>query len=339
MGKRHKRERRRLKALEKSTGQNHETADPILRLVRSEDENLQGEPVTPGCSSEAVSGVQEPEGSGGVDREAASADTLAPASEDGGDELPELITRRFDATEINAILNHPSVFPMVSLPGIERFDLTPLLQDPRNVCLMADGGGIIFCWHEPGIYEVHTSFLETHRGRNALKASLAAYRWMFTHTDCMTLLTRVPSNNPSAENFCKIVGATREFERKAAWPTNEGRVDISFWSLRYDDWVRKTPSLKKSGHLFHGRLTEEYKRLGRIEEIHPEEDCHDLHVGACAEMIYGGQMDKAVILYNRWARFSCYGLISLIAHNPPMIDIGEAVLQITDKNFKVILCR
>lgn len=204
---------------------------------------------------------------------------------------------------------------------------------------MAEGGGIIFIQDEPGIYEVHTNFLKSHRGLHAIKVSLAAYRWMFTHTDCMALQTRVPAFNESALTFCRLVGATKEFERKSVWPTAIGPVDMSSWSLRYEDWVRQTPDLMKSGRTFHDRLAQEFARHAVTEPHHADEDCHDLHVGACFEMVFGGQPEKAVILYNRWARFAGYGQIALIAKNPLMLNIGDAILQVVGSdNFKVVKC-
>lgn len=248
------------------------------------------------------------------------------------------LVRSFDAADINPILNDPEILPSITVPGIDHLDAAPLLADPRNVLLMAEGGGVLFCQLEPGVYEVHTNFQKAFRGRHAVRASLEAYRWMFTHTDCMVLHTRVPAFNKAAARFCKIVGATKEFERKAAWPTNDGLVDLLFWSLRYDDWVRQTPALKSSGQEFHRKLDEE--RLSRGVDpallAHPDEDCHDIHVGACVEMIYAGQPDKGIVLYNRWARFSGYGQIALISHAPVLIDIGDALVQVGDHSFKMI---
>lgn len=252
------------------------------------------------------------------------------------------LVRSFSASDINPILNELSVFPLISVPGIETIDASGLLADPRNVLLMAEGGGVLFCQQEPGIYEVHTNFLPEHRGRNAIRASLEAYRWMFTHTDCMVLQTRVPAFNKAAEKFCHLVGATKEFERVAIWPTKDGPVDMSFWSYRYDDWVRKTPALSVSGHNFHRRLNEEFERHGVDPEArkHPDEECHDRFVGVCAETIYGGQPEKAVVLYNRWARFSGYGTITMISRAPvTLIDIGDALIQVENDNFKVIKCQ
>ena len=251
-----------------------------------------------------------------------------------------MIRRSYDAAEINVILNDPSVFDAIKLPGMTEFDVTPILADPNNVLLMAEGGGIIFGQFEPGIYSVHTSFLAEHRGRNAIRASLDAYRWMFTHTDCMILQTTVPAFNKAAEKICKIVGAIREFDRKSVWQTDTGPVDMSYWSMKYEDWLRQTPTLMESGRAFHRRLDEEMARHGVTEENHPDEDCHDLYVGVCVETVYAGQPEKAIALYNRFAKFSGYAPIALVSKSPLLIDIGTAILQITNEQFKVIkACR
>lgn len=242
-------------------------------------------------------------------------------------------------SDINPILNDPSILPSVTVPGLDTIDATGIVSDHRNVLLMADGGGILFIADEPGIYEVHTNFLPKFRGRHAIRVSQEAYRWMFTHTDCMTLQTRVPAFNKAAERFCQIVGATKEFERKAVWPTADGLVDMSFWSLHYETWVRLEDALIEGGKAFHAKLDEEYKRHERPPHTHTDEDCHDRYVGACAETIYGGQPEKAVILYNRWARFSGYAQVNLVSRSPIVIDMGDAVLLAAENNFRIIQCR
>lgn len=245
--------------------------------------------------------------------------------------------RSFDAGDINPILNNPEVLPAITLPGIDHLDVTEQVSDPRNVLLMAEGGGILFCQHEPGIYELHTNFLPGYRGRYVLRTSIAAYRWMFTCTDAMVLLTRVPAFNKGADLFARIAGFTCEFERTACWPTLEGACDMRFFALRYDDWVRKTPDLADSGRAFHDRFEQERARLGHTEpRNHPDDEAHELHAGACAEMLYGGQPEKAVALYNRWARFSGYGTIALIGRNPLVIDIGDGLLFVRDGTFTVL---
>lgn len=231
------------------------------------------------------------------------------------------------------------MFPLISLPGQESLDAAGLVADQRNVLLMVEGGGFILVWHEPAVYEIHSNFLKGYRGAYALQCCLAAVRWMFTHTDCMWLLTQVPKFNVAARRAAAFSGATLEFERNAAWPTNDGSVPVSYWSLRYDDWVRQTPGLADAGHWFHEHIEAEFVRHGVVRVAHPDEECHDRQAGACIEMIRGGQSEKAVILYNRWARFAGYHPIALVARDPLIIDIGDAVIQVTGDDFKALVCR
>jgi hypothetical protein len=262
------------------------------------------------------------------------------------DELPikGVLWRETDsAKEINEILNDPSVYPDISVPDQKPFDVTPLLADPRFIFLRAEGGCILFTPDdEPGsgIYEVHTNFLEDYRGEYAIKTSLEAYRWMFTHTNCMMLQTRVPAFNKAAEAFCRLVGAWMWFERKEVWPTSEGNVDLKFYAMSIHDWMRKHPDpLVESGRKFHERLEMEYERHGFAHDPHADDRFHDAAVGACAEMIYGGEPEKAIIIYNRWARVAGYRQLNLISGKPLVIDIGEALLHVADGTFKVIKCR
>lgn len=232
------------------------------------------------------------------------------------------------------------MLPWISYPGVDRLDLTEQLANPGNILLMVEGGGIFFFALDAGLYELHTNFLPGHRGRYALRASQAAYRWMFTRTDCMALVTKVPAFNRGADIWARAAGFTCEFERAACWPTAEGMCGARFYALRYDDWVRKTPALADSGRIFHDRIDQEFARHGKLDDRnHPDDECHHRHVGVAMEMVYGGQPEKAAVLYNRWAAFSGYGQVALVSRNPLLIDIGDALLQVGDGTFKVIKCR
>jgi hypothetical protein len=265
----------------------------------------------------------------------------APLSNPLGAEI--LIRREFDPAPVNRILNDPGVFPLISVPGLEKFDIAPQIGNPANYFLVVDGGCIIFTPDLPGsgLYEVHTNFLPSRRGRHALRASLEAYRWMFLRTDCMMLQTRVPAFNKAAALFCRMVGASLWCERMAAWPSEAGPADVKFYTLSYMDWLRRNAApMIEAGRRFHDRLIFERERLGHPQpQGHPDEECHDLHAGICAEMIYGGQPEKAVQLYNRWARFVGYGQIAVLQLSPLVIDIGDCVLLVADGTFRVITCR
>ncbi len=249
-----------------------------------------------------------------------------------------LVERSFDASEINRIINMPVVFKMVALPGMEVIDLAPVISDPRNVLLMADGGGFLFAQDEPGIYEVHTNFLPGHRGRAVIDAAKAAATWMFTHTDAMILQTRVPLFNKAALRAITWCGFQFSFARPAAWPTNDGMADVNYYRLPYETWV-ETADLVDTGRLFHALLDAEFIRHGNPPHSHADDQSHDRFVGACFKTILAGQPEKAVNLYNRWARFSGYGQVGMTSRSPLILDIVDALLLIKDDSFKVIKCR
>jgi hypothetical protein len=163
---------------------------------------------------------------------------------------------------------------------------------------------------------------------------------MFVNTDCMTVLTRIPACSKEVERFCEGLGATKQFDRKEVWPTKDGLVDMSFLALHYSDWVKKTRELAVTGSDFFGNLKKEARRHGAECDDIAIEPANALHIGSAIEMIYAGQPEKGVVLYNRFARFAGLGptaSMSLIARNPLVISLGTAVLQFLDgQTFKVI---
>jgi hypothetical protein len=242
---------------------------------------------------------------------------------------------------VNVVFNDPDVFPLIANPGAVKIDMSGDLANPRNVCLSTEGGAIFFIADEPGIYIVSANFLPKYRGRYALEAVREACRWMFAHTDCLTIQAQIPEFNRAAKWLCRAVGATKEFKRQAIWRTNDAPADVSFWALRYDDWVKQaTDFLAPQGHAFVQRLAAEFKRHG-CEFVQTENDeiC-DVRRGALMEMVYGGQPEKGVVLYNRWARFAGCGQIALISNSSQLVlDIGIAVIVVSEDSFKVAKCR
>lgn len=325
-------------------------APPVLRLVRLDDERFSREPDAAGRSSSPIDRVPGAVATVAVDVPQASQRDVAAAADSRAEQEiaidADLVTRSFDAREINRILADPSVFKYAASAGFEKLDATPLVADPNNYLLMADGGGILALYQEPGIYEIHTNFIKPDRERQSQQgpyirnACLAAYKWLFTRSPAMVLLTRIPAHNRAATVFSPLVGWVKEFERSKVWATVDGElVDVGFYALRYDDWVRKTPDIKRVGRAFHDRLEAEFARHGKAEEAHADDDWHDLHVGSAVEMIRGGQPEKGVVLYNRWARFAGYGLLGLVSIEPTVIDIGNALLQMMGNTFKVVAVR
>ena len=247
------------------------------------------------------------------------------------------VCREFSADRINAVIAHPEVRPWVG--GVGPLDLTPVVADPRNVLLMGQGGGLLFVQLEPGLYEVHTQFIPEARGPVALLAVIDALRWMFTRTDAVEIVTKVPDGNVAAAVLVKKIGGEFQFYRPHAWQTNHGLVGVKYYAQTLNAWVRKTDELEQIGDWFHEKLAAAKVAQGSAAPIHDDDDAHDRYVGAAAEMIAHGQVAKGINFYNRWAKFAGYATISLIAANPFVIDIQDALLAVRGQNFEVILCR
>jgi hypothetical protein len=150
-----------------------------------------------------------------------------------------LIRRSYDAAEINAVLNHPSVLPWVIVPGLTTLDMTPVVADRRNVLLMAEHGGLIFEHQLDGIFEVHAQFLPEGRGRHAVQAATEAVSWMFANTECQKVVTRVPDGNVAASALARRVGLKFEYSDPDAWPTDKGRVAVRWFSVSKADWLKR----------------------------------------------------------------------------------------------------
>ena len=98
-----------------------------------------------------------------------------------------MIRRTFDAGEVNELLNDPAVRPTIGGEG--ELDAATLLADRRNVCLMADGGGALFRWSGPGVYEGHSFFRV--RGREAVALGKGLCHAMEGYADLLWGLTPV----------------------------------------------------------------------------------------------------------------------------------------------------
>ncbi len=254
--------------------------------------------------------------------------------------IPSLsVCREFSAEQLNTICNHPEVRPWVAAPGQKYLDLSPVVANPDNYLLMGEGGGFLFVQQEPGIYEVHSQFLPEHRGENVITAARDAERYMFTRTDCTEIRSKVPEGNVAAAAFARKMRYELQFERANAWQTESGLVGVRYYARTLNQWVNQAEELKASGEWFHHKLEEAKIASDSTIPIHDDDDAHDLYVGATVEMIQAGQIGKALSLYTRWAPFAGYGPIALIATNPVVIDIGDAILAIRGDDFDAILVR
>lgn len=108
-----------------------------------------------------------------------------------------------DAAAVAAILNHPAVRSTIGI-GDEDADPTELLADQNNVILFDEGGGQLFHWKGPGIYEAHSFYLV--RGKDALARGREAIRLMFEEYGAEKLWRAPPVENRPARWFNRQLG-------------------------------------------------------------------------------------------------------------------------------------
>lgn len=125
-----------------------------------------------------------------------------------------MIERTFSPEIINALMNDPTVRPTIGGKG--KLDATTLLCDPRNICLIADGGGAMFAWRGPGVYEGHSFFLV--RGRDAIALGRAIMDQMVGNM----VWGLTPEHLPHVRWFNRQIG----FVSHGFMDTPEGRCEL-----------------------------------------------------------------------------------------------------------------
>lgn len=234
-----------------------------------------------------------------------------------------------DKALIENIVNHPDVLRFAADDAAPGFDATPYLGPP-HIALIVEGGCFLGIWHGYGRVECHTNFLPTARGKTALLEARRAIDFMFLKTNCFGLVTRVPQNNPAADWFTRAMGFRLRFERDAAWVKDGVAFPVRFYELDLDDWIAQGHCVQ-AGRDFHEKL----QALLPDRHAHAEDHIHDCYVGAAAEMIRNGQVEKAALFYNRWATWAGYSEISVVSTDPLKIDIKDCVLSVRNGDFVV----
>lgn len=241
--------------------------------------------------------------------------------------------RTLSADIFNQIASDPIVRPW--LGGSAPIDLTALLENPDNFAFLTDEqkGGYIYHKLMPGLYEAHTLSLPSGRGRQMLAARSESLREMFTKTDAIEIVTRVPIPNEAAAAWAKHAGFRETFRRAKAFDLMGEMVDVSYQSLSYGDWVLHDKENARTGRAFHG-VIHEY-----TADDHGDDPVHDGWVGATVEGCNQGNADKALGLYNRWAVFAGYEPIRIVTLRPLVVDIRSCILQIDPDGLHVLHVR
>jgi len=251
------------------------------------------------------------------------------------------IERDTDAHRVNRLMNDPSIYPHVRGYHQDKLDFSRAIGDQTNgnAALVGEHGGVLFQQMQPGLYEAHTFVLPEGRGAWAVAMVRATLHWMFTHSICVEIYTRVPKGNLAALGLVRAIHGKRQFTRKDGWVLDFDPIPADIYTLHICDWLAHAPGLVERGQWFHRRLEEEFAQHGHTEPQHEDDIVHDRYVGAAVEMIFGGMPQKGVLFYNRWAVMAGYAPVSIVGFNPLTIDIRNALITVRGYDFKVQTCR
>jgi hypothetical protein len=243
------------------------------------------------------------------------------------------VKRTLHATVFNAIANDPEV--RCWLGGDGPIDLADLLANPLNLAFLAEDemGGFIYCWKAPGLYEVHTLSLPAGRGRALLTARNASLREMFTATDALEIVTMIPDGNSAAAHYAEHAGFGETFRRERCFDLMGQKVGASFQSLAYQTWALGDRGCRLDGIGFHEMI----HRF--VPDDHGEDPAHDAMVGATVECCAQNNAEKGLALYNRWALTAGYEPARVLTARPLVVDIGNAVVQISAGGLQVLRTR
>lgn len=248
------------------------------------------------------------------------------------------LMRQYTAESLNIVMNHPNVERWVRGPITGEIDMTSVVERPGSILLAGEHGCVLFAQLQPGLYDAHIVVLPTGRGAWAVEALRSALHWVFTRTDAVEVVARVPGGNLAAHTIVRCVHGQREFVIARAWPVGGDLLPITVYSLSVQSWLRTAPGLVDRGRWLSRRIKKEYTREGVPPVSFIENRVQDRYAGAAVDMIQGGQPGKAVALYNRWATVAGGTPVRLVAISPPTIDLGQALLIFRGEDLVVIPC-
>ena len=230
--------------------------------------------------------------------------------------------------------------PWLGFDPTEDVDLSGLVRNRNNYCFLTShmDGGYILARLGPGLYAAHTLAVPAARGLPMARLMSDGFFTMFTATDAIEIVTTVPDGNDAARSWSDLAGFRDTFRSEPGTPGQlplmGEMVGQQHRSLVYGDWALKSKDAKHFGELFHQRV-----HAARGEASHPEDRVHNHWVGATIGCAIAGNLGKGIGLYNRWAAQAGYGPASILSVNPPLVDIGDAIVQLLSGSMDVLQVR
>ncbi|KAA3504596.1 hypothetical protein DXM27_05120 [Rhizobium rhizogenes] len=237
------------------------------------------------------------------------------------------IRREFSAGRINAVINHPDVRPYVGFADQGPVDLSEAVAHPLNFLLMGEGGGFFLHSRGNGVYEVHSQFLPDHRGRNVVRCLRDAAHWMFTRTDCVEIVTRVPDGNVAADALTRLAGFSLLYRLDGQQAQSGCKGGVKFYRWDVLSWIASAPRIECIGSDVASQA------FGASASILSR------HTGALIAMASHGHAGKGAALFNSFARLAGFAQSNVISASPVVIAIGQTLVSIDGQSTEVIPCQ
>ena len=147
--------------------------------------------------------------------------------------------RTFDATVLNGIVNSDdSIAVAIGHDPSQPIDFSDTLGAIESIIAMDNGfdGGAIFEWSSPNIWQSHTLFSQSCRGRHAIDFSYSMIREMFTHWGAEELWGATPVSNRAAHIFNRKIGA-----HYVGQGQHHSSGHVLHFRVFRDEWLEKHP--------------------------------------------------------------------------------------------------
>lgn len=157
-----------------------------------------------------------------------------------------MIVQRDTTGEIaNRIVNHPAVRPSFTIDPEHELDFRPLAHDPNTIILVGEPpiGTFVFYRLLAGVYEAHGASLPEGRGEWTDRFARHCLYFLFTSTDAIEILTRVPQGHLATSTLVRQLGFTWRWARPATRFRGQN-VPFAVWSLTMMDWFPHEDELR-----------------------------------------------------------------------------------------------
>lgn len=242
-----------------------------------------------------------------------------------------LLRREYDASKLNVVANHPEVRPLVA-SGSEPIDLSPLLASTANIALVGEAGGVLLVRRGPGVYEAHVQFLPEAWGSFAVEALREALDWLFARTDALEVWAQPSASAKRVLGLCRAL----HFRKECEFAGTKCLV------VRMSDWAMTSSEARNAGEEFLSAFEIEMLKQGEsaslIEGVVPPESALLGVLGATLLALRACQLDKALLLFNRWALLAHFAPIRLLSPWPITFTFAHKVIVLDDNKttFRVL---